>query len=132
MEYRSASGAGAFAIGAAGSITGAITATGGTVSYATRTGAATFDLANTSGASTGIGTTWSGITTVTGSGNTDTMKGGAVTFTLDDAVANKGSEIGGAWCRDGELTSGGAGTFAMGAAGRITWAKPGEGGTGEY
>src|SRR5687767_15867695 len=97
MEYRSASGAGAFAIGAAGSITGAITATGGTVSYTTRTGAATFDLANTSGASTGIGTTWSGITTVTGSGNTEIGRAGGRTSAQDDAVAKTGSEETDTW-----------------------------------
>ncbi|EIL89600.1 hypothetical protein, partial [Rhodanobacter spathiphylli] len=59
--------------GTSGSVTGNITAQ--TLNYTNYGTAVTFDLGNGAGATSGMGGTWTGVTTVTGSGNSDTITG---------------------------------------------------------
>ncbi len=125
-------GAGIFKIGAAGSVSGSITSVGGTLDYTDNTGAVTFDLANSSGETTGVGTTWSGIATVIGSSNSDTMKGGAVTFAMDAATGDAGSSSGIRWTSFENLFSSGAGIFSTGAAGSVSGSITSVGGTLDY
>src|SRR5690606_20180936 len=73
-----------------GSVTGDVTAD--VLDYSGYGSAVTFDLANGAGASTGIGGTWSGVTAVTGSGNSDTLTAGAVTLTLANGTPDAGSD----------------------------------------
>jgi hypothetical protein len=126
------SGAGTFTTGAAGSVSGSITAVGGMLDYTGHTGAVTFDLANGSGETTGVGATWSGITTVTGSSNSDTVKGGAVTFAMDAVTGDAGSSSGISWTSFENLLSSGAGTFTTGAAGSVSGSITAIGGTLDY
>jgi filamentous hemagglutinin family protein len=126
------SGAGTFKTGAAGSVSGSITAVGGTLDYTGHTGAVTFDLANGSGETTGVGTTWSGITTVTGSSNSDTVKGGAVTFAMDAVTGDAGTSSGISWTSFENLLSSGSGTFTTGAAGSVSGSITAIGGTLDY
>ncbi len=116
IENLTDSGAGIFQMGTAGSVAGTLTAVNGTVSYATRTAAASFALGG--GASTGMGG-WSGITTVAGSGNSDTVTGAGQTYTLDNATANAGSNGTVSWTSIENLTDSGAGIFQMGTAGSV-------------
>jgi filamentous hemagglutinin family protein len=125
-------GAGTFISVGEGSISGSVSATNGTIDYSGHTGAVTFDLANGSGETTGVGTTWSGITTVTGSSNSDTVKGGAVTFAMDAVTGDAGSSSGISWTSFENLLSSGAGTFATGAAGSVSGSIAAVGGTLDY
>ncbi|MBK9019609.1 MAG: hypothetical protein IPL72_06250 [Sulfuritalea sp.] len=92
-------------------------------------GAASFALGG--GASTGMGG-WSGITTVAGSGNSDTVTGAGQTYTLDDATANAGSNGTVAWTSIENLTDSGAGIFQMGTGGSVAGTLTAVGGTVSY
>ncbi|NTV49375.1 MAG: filamentous hemagglutinin N-terminal domain-containing protein [Geobacteraceae bacterium] len=114
-------GAGIFNFGAAGSVAGNISAVGGTLDYSGHTTAVNVNLAGSPGSSTGIGGTWSGITSVTGSANSgDTVTGATQTYTLDNTLANKGSNGTVTWTAMENLTDTGSGTFNMGSGGRVT------------
>src|SRR5690606_2472127 len=78
-----------------GSVTGDVTAD--VLDYSGYGSAVTFDLANGAGATTGIGGTWSGVTAVTGSGNSDTLTAGAVTLTLANGTPDAGSDGAVSW-----------------------------------
>ncbi|MDH5387799.1 MAG: filamentous hemagglutinin N-terminal domain-containing protein [Gammaproteobacteria bacterium] len=125
-------GAGVFNMGTGGSVTGSISAVGGTVNYGSYGTAAIFDLANGTGVSTGIGGTWSGITTMAGSGNSDTIRGAVQTYTLDDAIANAGSNGTVTWTSVENLIDTGAGIFNMGLAGSVAGTFTAVGGTVNY
>ncbi len=114
-------GAGTFKFGAAGSVTGNITAVGGTLDYTGHATAAHVTLSGNAGTTTGIGGTWSGITSVTGSANTgDLITGASQTYTLDNTLANKGSNGVVTWTGIENLTDAGTGTFNMGSGGRVS------------
>src|SRR6266850_1184062 len=104
MENLSDSGAGVFNMHstADGSVSGAITAVGGTLNYAGYTTAVSVGLGGTG---TGIGTTWSGITSVTGSSNSDTITGSAQTYNLTGA--NQGNNGPVSWTSRSEERRGG-------------------------
>ena len=109
-----------------------------TLSYASYATPVTFSLANTSGATMGVGTTYSGITAVTGSANNgagaagDTITGTVQTYTLDNAIANKGSNGTVTWTSIENLTDSGAGIFKMGTGGSVTGNLTAVGGTLNY
>ncbi|MDD2540354.1 MAG: filamentous hemagglutinin N-terminal domain-containing protein, partial [Desulfuromonadaceae bacterium] len=114
-------GAGIFKFGAAGSVTGNITAAGGRLDYTGHTTAAHVTLSGNSGMTTGIGGTWSGIASVTGSANSgDTISGASQTYTLDNTVANKGSNGVVTWTAVENLTDTGTGIFNMGSGGKVS------------
>jgi filamentous hemagglutinin family protein len=127
-------GAGIFRFGAAGSVAGNISALGGTLDYDGHATAVNVNLVGSAGASTSIGGTWSGITSVIGSSNTtDTITGTSQTYNLDNSTANKGSNGGVTWTAIENLTDTGTGTFNMGASGHITGnINGGSGGTLDY
>jgi hypothetical protein len=104
--------------GTDGSVSGNITASGGTLNYAGYTTAITFDLGDGAGVTTGIGGTWSGITTLTGSSNSDTVKGSGNTYTLAGTAG--GSSAGITWTSIENLQDSGAGVFNMGTNGSVT------------
>src|SRR5699024_10463008 len=60
-----------------------------TLDYSNYGSAVTFDLANTSGGTTGIGGIWAGVSNVAGSSNSDTITGNGQTYALDNSTANK-------------------------------------------
>ncbi len=127
-------GAGIFNMhsGADGSVTGNISATGGTLNYVGYTTAVTFDLSDGAGNTTGIGGTWAGITTVTGSSNSDTVTGTGRTYNLTGA--NAGNSGGISWTSFENLDDAGAGIFNMhsGANGSVTGSITASGGTLNY
>ena len=114
-------GAGVIKFGTAGSVAGTISAVGGTLDYSGHTTAVNVNLAGSAGSSTGIGGTWSGITSVTGSANSgDTVTGATQTYTLDNTLANKGSNGTVTWSAIENLTDTGSGTFNMGSGGSVS------------
>ncbi|MDD2897939.1 MAG: filamentous hemagglutinin N-terminal domain-containing protein, partial [Desulfuromonadaceae bacterium] len=105
------SGAGTFRFGGGSSLSGSITAVGGTLDYsAGSAGPVTFNLSGSNGATTGIGGGWSGITTVTGSGGSDTISGTGKTYTLSGA--NAGSSGGVSWTSFEKIADAGTGSIA--------------------
>jgi filamentous hemagglutinin family protein len=128
------SGGGIFTFGTAGSVAGNITAVGGTLDYSVHATAVNVNLAGSAGTSTGIGGTWSGITSVIGSSSTaDTITGSSQTYILDNGTANKGSAAGVAWSAIENLTDTGTGIFNMGTGGHVTGSlNGGSGGTLNY
>ena len=116
-----------------GSVTGNLTSTNpGSISYAGYTSAATFELSGAANQSTGIGGTWSGLTTATGSSNADTVKGAGQTYTLDNAIANKAGNGTVTWTSFENLTDTAAATFNMGTAGSVSGSLSAVGGTVSY
>jgi hypothetical protein len=91
------------------SLTGNVTAQ--TISYAGHTGAVIFSLSGAAGTSTGISGTRSGVTTVTGSGNSDTITGSGATYNL--TAPNAGNSSGVSWTSFENITNTGAGTFNL-------------------
>ncbi len=104
--------------GANGSVTGSITASGGTVNYAGYTTAVTFDLDDGTNTTTGIGGTWTGITTVTGSSNSDTIIGNGQTYNLTGLDQGNNGTV--SWTSFENLNDAGAGVFNMGTNGSVT------------
>ncbi|MGS1126455.1 filamentous hemagglutinin N-terminal domain-containing protein [Rhodanobacter sp. UC4437_H4] len=80
---------GTVAFGTGGSVSGNVTAA--TLNYGSHSGAVTFDLADGSGATTGIGGTWAGVTAVTGNGNGAIT--GSSTFALSGANAGSAGGV---------------------------------------
>ncbi len=115
--------------GADGSVPGSLSAVGGTVNYAGYTTAVTFNLGG--GASTGMGG-WTGITSVTGSSNSDTITGSGQTYNLTGANAGNNGTV--SWTSFENLTDSGAGIFNMhsGADGSVTGNITATGGTLNY
>ena len=114
-----------------GSVTGSITAVGGTLDYTHYTVAATFNL---TGTATGIGGSWNGITSVLGSsagGNTITG-GSGLTYNLTGTNAGNTGGIG--WTSFQNITDAGAADFLMhsGADGGVTGTLAAVGGTMDY
>jgi hypothetical protein len=80
----------------AGNLSGSLGGgTNGVLSYAGRTGPVFFDVSNRTGLTTGVGTTYSGITSVTGSAASDTIRGNLLPWTLNGA--DSGSANGISW-----------------------------------
>ncbi|MDD2541239.1 MAG: hypothetical protein PHH28_09380, partial [Desulfuromonadaceae bacterium] len=106
--------AGNFRFGATGSVTGSITATNGTLDYAAGiTGPVAVDLTAQTG--TGIGGTWNGITTVTGSADSsDSLSGSNQTFNLTGADAGNNGTV--SWTSF-ENIAGSAGTNSYNGSG---------------
>ena len=84
-----ADASGTVAFGTGGSLSGNVTAA--TLNYGSYGSAVTFDLANGSGATTGIGGTWNGVTTVTGNGNSAIT--GSSTFALSGVNAGTAGSV---------------------------------------
>jgi hypothetical protein len=76
---------------------------------------------------TGVGD-WSGITILTGSGNSDTITGLNKTYALDAATPDKGSSGGLTWASFENITDTGTGIFNMGTGGSVTGTLNGGGG----
>lgn len=119
IENLTDTGAGIFKFGTAGGVTGSILALNGTLDYSGHTAAANVNLAGTG--TTGIGGSWSGITSVIGSATTtDTITGANQTYSLDNSIANKGSNGSVTWSAMENLTDTGTGTFNMGTGGSVS------------
>ena len=108
--------------GTGGSVGGNVTAA--TLDYSSYASAVTYDIANGANATTGIGGTHTGVTTLTGNGAnaaTNTVQGGA-TYTLDNATANKGGDGTVSWTGFGALNAGTSVVFGTGGsvAGSVT------------
>ncbi|MDD2307967.1 MAG: filamentous hemagglutinin N-terminal domain-containing protein [Desulfuromonadaceae bacterium] len=103
------SGASTFRFAAGGAVTGSITATGGTLDYsAGMAGPVAVELAAKK--SSGIGGTWSGITTMVGSGASDTIGGADATYNL--TAAGVGTSGGVSWSSFEKVADSGTGTIA--------------------
>jgi hypothetical protein len=75
---------------ASGSVTGSVTAA--TLDYSGYVGPVTFDVADRSGNTTGIGTTWTGVSAVTGNGDaSSSIIGNGATYLLANATPDAGS-----------------------------------------
>ena len=123
------SGAGIFRFAGGGSVTGGITATGGTLDYSAGiAGPVAVDLTAKTGS--GIGGSWNGITTVIGSGASDTMGGANATYNL--TAANAGNSGGVSWTSFENLHDTAAGIFTFGASGTVTGNISAAGGTLDY
>src|SRR6267142_1617814 len=77
----------------AAAVSGSVSAVGGTLDYSAGfTNAVTFDVSNGSGNTTGIGTTWSGVTVVTGNANAASqIIGAGLTYLLANATPDAGT-----------------------------------------
>ncbi|MEP7184896.1 MAG: autotransporter-associated beta strand repeat-containing protein [Rhodanobacter sp.] len=93
--------------GTAGSVSGNIAAR--SLNYAGYSVPVSFDLSNGSGATTGVGGTWSGVATVAGSGNTDTIKGSNQTYTLTGANAGGNGTV--SWSGFEKIADSGTGSI---------------------
>ncbi|OGU17030.1 MAG: hypothetical protein A2076_11260 [Geobacteraceae bacterium GWC2_53_11] len=122
IESLTDTGAGVFKFGKAGSVTGNISANSGTLDYTGHTSAIKVNLAGSAGTTTGIGGTWDGITTVIGSANSnDTVTGFNQIYTLDNSIANMGSNDTVTWSSIENLTdTGTTGSFNMGTGGSVS------------
>jgi hypothetical protein len=125
-------GTGTFNMGTSGNVTGNLAGgTSGTLNYANYATPVVVDLAGTS--TSGIGGSWSGITTVAGNAATsNTITGLNKTYTLDNSTANKGSDGKVTWTAFKNLTDTGSGTFNMGISGSVTGNITGTNGTLNY
>jgi hypothetical protein len=104
---------GVFNMGTGGSLSGNVTANAGSVSYASYATAATFKL--NGAASSGLGG-WSGITSATGSANSDTVVGAGQTYTITGSNAGNNGTV--TWTSFENLTDTAAGTLK---AANATW-----------
>jgi len=101
-----------------GSVTGSVTAA--TLDYSSYGVDVTFALANGSGATTGIGTTWSGVTQVTGNAtNSNTITGSGQTYTLTDGTPDAGTNGTVAWTDFKNITDA-TGTVNFQVSGSLT------------
>ena len=100
---------GALNMQSSGSVTGNVTAQ--SVNYGAYGSPVSFSLSGAAGTSTGIGGTRSGVTTVTGSPNSDTITGGAVTYNLTGV--NVGSSSGLSWTSFENISANGGATFQL-------------------
>src|SRR5581483_7996510 len=106
--------AGTLHMGTAGTVSGSVST--GTLDYASYGAAVSFNLNNGAGTTTGVGTTWSGVTTVTGSGGTDTVAGTNKTYNL--TAANAGNSGGISWTSFEKIADAGTGTIST-AGGQV-------------
>ena len=101
--------AGTIHFGANGSLSGDVVVA--TLDYGSYASAVGFDLSATGGATTGIGGTWSGVTSVIGSGNTDTVKGSNQSYALTGAGnGNNGAAL--TWTSFERIADSGSGTIS--------------------
>jgi fibronectin-binding autotransporter adhesin len=105
--------AGTFNMGTGGSVSGNVTAVGGTVSYVSYATPATFNL--NGGASTGMAAS-SGVTSVTGSAGSDTITGTGQTYTVTGSNAGNNGTV--SWTSFENLTDLSTGTLRATTA---TW-----------
>ena len=123
------SGVSTFNFAAGGAVTGNITAAGGVLDYSAGiAGPVTVDLTAKTGS--GIGGTWNGITTVIGSGASDTMGGASATYNL--TALNAGNSGGISWTSFENLHDTAAGIFRFAAGGAVTGGITATGGTLDY
>ncbi|MHB8056610.1 MAG: filamentous hemagglutinin N-terminal domain-containing protein [Desulfuromonadaceae bacterium] len=118
------SGAGNFRFSTGGAVSGGVTATDGTLDYSGAAGPVALNLGSKTGS--GIGTTWSGITTVTGSGGLlDSIGGASTIYNLTDL--NAGNSGGVFWTSFEKIADSGTGTLvtAGGRAYNLTGANSG-------
>src|SRR6266850_1454589 len=95
---------------ASGSVSGSIIAQ--TLNYAGYATAVTFDVSNGLGNTTGIGATWSAVSTVTGNANAgSTIIGGAATYTVNGADSGSSGSV--SWSAFPNLADAGGGIFNM-------------------
>ncbi len=99
--------AGTIHFGTNGSLSGDVTAA--TLDYGSYASAVGFDLSATSGATTGIGGTWSGVTAVVGSGNSDTIKGSNQDYSLTAAGTGNNGTV--SWTSFEKVADSGTGTI---------------------
>jgi len=100
--------------GTSGSVAGNVTAK--TLDYSSYASAVTFNVQGNS--AVGIGGTWSGVSTVTGSANTDTITGSSATYTLTGL--NAGSNGAGLSWTSFENLADATGTVAFGAGSSLS------------
>ena len=93
--------------GTNGSLTGNVTAA--TLDYGSYASAVSFDLSAGNGATTGIGGSWTGVTAVIGSGNTDTIKGNNQSYALTGAGTGNNGAVN--WTSFENVADSGAGTI---------------------
>ena len=110
MENLTDTAAGIFKFGTAGSVSGNIAASGGTLDYTNRTLAVNMNLAAGTGTGVGIGGAWSGIGHVIGSGNDDTLSGTSQTYNLTDLNAGNNGVV--SWTSFEKIADSGVGTIA--------------------
>ncbi|MHB8121545.1 MAG: filamentous hemagglutinin N-terminal domain-containing protein [Desulfuromonadaceae bacterium] len=110
MENLTDTAAGTFKFGTAGSVSGNIAASGGTLDYTNRTLAVNMNLAAGTGTGVGIGGAWSGIGHVIGSGNDDTLSGTSQTYNLTDLNAGNNGVV--SWASFEKIADSGVGTIA--------------------
>src|SRR5207302_1619044 len=108
-----------------GSVTGNIVSTNpGSINYAGYTSAVTFELSGTANQSTGIAGTWNGLTTATGSSNSDTIKGANQSYTITGADAGNNGTV--SWTSFENITDAASGTLkATGATWTLNGANTG-------
>lgn len=109
MENLTDTAAGIFKFGTAGSVSGNIAASGGTLDYTDRTIAVNMNLAAGTGTGIGIGGAWSGIGHVIGSGNADTLSGTSQTYNLTAANAGNNGVV--SWTSFEKIDDSGVGTI---------------------
>ncbi|MBU6246143.1 MAG: filamentous hemagglutinin N-terminal domain-containing protein [Xanthomonadaceae bacterium] len=100
---------GTVAFGAGGSLSGNVTAQA--LDYGSYGSAVNFDLAGGSGTTTGIGGSWSGVTSVAGSAASDTVTGSNQTYTLTGANAGNNGTV--SWTSFENIDDATAGTVAF-------------------
>jgi hypothetical protein len=97
---------------ASGSVTGNVTAQ--TINYSGYGSPVTVSLSGAAGSSTGIGGTRSGVTSIIGSGNADTIRDGAATYNLTGQDAGNGAGL--AWTSFENIVDVAGGTFNLSVA----------------
>ncbi|TMH39749.1 MAG: hypothetical protein E6H54_20445 [Betaproteobacteria bacterium] len=112
-----------------GSITGNLSGgTNGTMNYASYTRPVTFSLSGAAGTTTGIGGTRTGITSVTGSPNSDTITGSGATYNL--TAQNAGNSGALSWTSFENISDAAGGTFNLAVASNNVTGTISSGGTG--
>ena len=114
-------GAGVFNMGTGGSVAGTITATGGTLNYSTYGSAISATVTGTNaGTITGVGGTYSGVSTITGnSAYSNTMGGSGQTYVLTNGTADAGSSNSVNWTNFKNISDA-TGTVNFQASGSVT------------
>ena len=100
---------------ASGSVTGNVTAP--TLNYGSYATPVTFNASDASGGTTGIGTTWTGVTTVTGSGNSDTVTGANQAWHLTGVNAGNNGTV--TWTSFENVTDTGTGVHSFAGGGSL-------------
>ncbi len=112
-----------------GSISGNLSAgANGMMNYAGYTGPVMFGLSGAAGSTTGIGGTRTGVSSVTGSGNNDTITGSGATYNLTSQ--NGGSTAGLSWSSFENISDAAGGTFNLAVGGNNVTGTLASGGGG--